>query len=52
VHGGFVVDVKRKNGKLINAKITSPIGGDCKIKYGSKIKELKTDAGKSYAIEI
>lgn len=25
VHGGFVVDMKRKNGKLISAKITSPM---------------------------
>lgn len=50
--GGFVVDMKWKNGKLISAKVTSPIGGDCKIKYGSKTKELKTGAGKSYDLQF
>lgn len=50
--GGFVVDMQWKNGKLIGAKVTSRVGGSCKIKYGNKLKELKTEAGKSYVIEI
>ena len=46
--GGFEVNMKWKNGKLIAASILSKNGGDCKIKYGGKVITKKTVAGKKY----
>lgn len=46
--GGFVVDMKWKNGRLTDAAIRSNLGGKTKIKYGAKIVELDAKKGKMY----
>ena len=46
--GSFVINMKWKNGKLVAASILSRSGGDCKIKYGSKLITKKTVVGKKY----
>jgi alpha-L-fucosidase 2 len=48
--GNFVVDMNWKNGKLTGAKILSRNGGVCMVKYGDKLKNIKTLPGKSYDI--
>ena len=46
--GGFVVDIKWKDGKLLTAKLNSKKGGLCKLKYGNAEVEFKTQPGKYY----
>lgn len=48
--GGFVVDMKWKDGKLLNTVIFSKAGGDCPVHYNGKIISLKTEAGKKYEL--
>jgi alpha-L-fucosidase 2 len=36
--GGFVLDIAWKNGKLTSAKITSTLGGVCRLKTGRAVK--------------
>ena len=48
--GGFVIDIKWQNGKLVSAVLLSKQGGACKIKYNSKEITLNTVAGKRYDI--
>lgn len=48
--GGFEVDIEWKAGKLIDARLRSTLGGNCKIRYGSRVLPLQTRAGKSYSI--
>ena len=40
--GGFVVDMDWKDGKLIEARITSNLGGTIPVRYGDKVIQLKT----------
>jgi alpha-L-fucosidase 2 len=49
--GGFEVDVVWKDGALAEATVRSRLGGACKVRYGDKTVELKTEAGKSYALD-
>jgi len=49
--GGFEVEMAWQNGKLIQATLRSKRGGTCKIIYGQKTLELKTQAGKSYRLD-
>jgi alpha-L-fucosidase 2 len=46
--GGFVINMKWQNGKLVTASLISNNGGECKIKYGNKVLTKKTTAGKKY----
>ncbi len=46
--GGFEVDMEWKDGKLTRTVIRSKLGNPCKIRYGEKVIELETEAGKSY----
>ncbi|MCC6289782.1 MAG: glycoside hydrolase family 95 protein [Chitinophagaceae bacterium] len=46
--GGFTVDIKWENGKVVAASLLSNAGGTCKIKYLDKQIELKTEKGKKY----
>jgi len=49
--GGYEVDIAWKDGKLTDAVIRAKSGGTCKVRYGEKTAELKTDAGKSYRLD-
>ncbi len=48
--GNFVVDIAWKDGKLISGKLHSRIGGKCKVKYGEKVIEIETIAGRDYML--
>jgi alpha-L-fucosidase 2 len=48
--GNFVVDITWMNGKLISGNLHSRIGGKCKVKYGEKVIELETIAGRDYIL--
>ncbi|MGC3989743.1 MAG: glycoside hydrolase family 95 protein [Chthoniobacteraceae bacterium] len=45
--GGFVVDLKWKQGKLLHARLESKAGGSCRVRYGSISRELKLQPGRS-----
>jgi len=49
--GGFEVDAAWKDGKLTEATIRSTLGGTCKVRYGDKIVDLRTEAGKAYRLD-
>jgi len=46
--GGFTVDQKWENGKLVSAKITSNQGTPFQIRYGSKVIPKDLKAGESF----
>jgi alpha-L-fucosidase 2 len=46
--GGFEVDLKWQDGKLVSATILSRNGNDCTIRYAGKVRELKLKAGQSF----
>lgn len=48
--GAFVFDMEWKDGKLISTNIKSLKGGKCLLRYEGKVKELSTEAGKSYQV--
>lgn len=48
--GAFVFDMEWKAGKLISTNIKSLKGGKCLLRYEGKVKELSTEAGKSYQV--
>jgi len=48
--GGFEVDIEWKDGKLTKARIQSLLVNTCKVRYGEKVVEVKTRAGKSYSL--
>lgn len=45
--GGFVLDMKWQNNKLITAAIYSEQGGNCRIRYEDKLIEITIEKGKS-----
>ena len=49
--GGFEVDIYWQDGKLTSAVICSLLGNSCKIRYGEKMVELKTEAGRTYQLD-
>jgi alpha-L-fucosidase 2 len=49
--GGFEVDATWKDGKLADAVIRSKLGNPCKIRYGEKVIDVKTEAGKAYRFD-
>ena len=49
--GGFVVDLAWDKGQLTRAVIHSQLGNSCVLRYGSHEIELKTEAGKQYALD-
>lgn len=48
--GGFVVDIEWKNGSLSQVGILSKAGGPCRIRYGSKVVEIRTERDKAYML--
>ena len=46
--GGFEVDLKWQDGKLVSATILSRNGNDCTIRYGGTVRELKLKTGQSF----
>ncbi len=48
--GGFEVNIAWKDGKMVRADIHAKRGGICKLRYGDKVVEIKTKAGKSYTL--
>ncbi|MEI6645381.1 MAG: glycoside hydrolase family 95 protein [bacterium] len=49
--GGFTVELEWKSGKLTSAKITSRLGGSCRVRYGSTIRDVKIAKGETITIE-
>ncbi len=63
--GNFTVDIEWNNGKLTSARITSNVGGKCKLHYANSeftvdgicesenhFTEFQTEKGKTYTIKI
>jgi alpha-L-fucosidase 2 len=48
--GGFEIDIAWKDGKLIEARVRSSLGGPVSVRYGRKSIQLKTQRGKSYKL--
>jgi alpha-L-fucosidase 2 len=48
--GGFEVDIKWNEGKLVSAKIKSLTGKTCTVKYGNKNEKFNTVSGNDYAL--
>lgn len=48
--GGFNVDLKWEQSKLVYARIKSNLGGPVRIRLGDKTADLNTEQGKSYII--
>jgi alpha-L-fucosidase 2 len=48
--GGFVVDMKWQNGKLVDCKVKSLLGNEMKVSYNGKMSKIETTAGKSIQI--
>ncbi len=49
--GGFEVDICWKDGELTEAIILSRLGNSCRLRYGDKAVDLKTEAGRSYRFD-
>jgi alpha-L-fucosidase 2 len=48
--GGFEVHIKWERGYKVEATIRSTLGRPCKVRYGDKLVEFDTEAGKSYRV--
>ena len=48
--GGFVLNVKWKEGKLVEVEIVSKAGKDCNIRYNGNVFNLPTQKGKKYTL--
>ena len=46
--GGFVIDQRWRDGRLVHAAVHSTLGGTCRIRIGSSIREIETVPGKTY----
>jgi alpha-L-fucosidase 2 len=50
--GGYVIDLAWANGKLTAATVQAKTAGTCKVRYGDKTLEVKTEAGKKYPLKF
>ena len=50
--GNFTVDIYWDNGRLTKAVILSGSGEPCQVRYGDKVKKMKTQKGKTYEIQF
>ena len=48
--GGFQLNLKWSNNKLESVEVLSLAGNDCLLRYGTKIKSIKTEKGKRYKL--
>jgi len=46
--GGFEVDMKWKDGRLVSCTILSKLGNPCTVRYGDKVKTFETKRGRQY----
>lgn len=49
--GGYMVDMKWANGKLVSAEISHPDGGECNIRYNGKVIKTIVPKGKPVLIQ-
>ncbi len=49
--GGFEVDLKWKDGALASATLRSKLGKSCRVRYGERVAELKTESGNEYGFK-
>jgi len=49
--GGFEVDIRWENGKLVETTIRSKLGKKCRLRYGNKQTEFDTPPGKEYRFD-
>jgi alpha-L-fucosidase 2 len=49
--GGFEVDMTWHDGRLSQATIRSKLGRSCEVHFGSNVRSLTTEAGKSYTLD-
>ena len=50
--GNFTVDIYWDNGRLTKAVILSGSGEPCQVRYGDKVKKMKTQKGKTYEVKF
>lgn len=50
--GGYEVDIKWSNGKLVLAQISAENGGEVNVKYGTTTKQLSVKPGKSIQFKV
>ena len=48
VRGGYELDLKWSNGKLIALVVKATVGGTCELRYGAKRKSITLKAGESH----
>ena len=49
--GGFIVDMEWDNNQLLKATITSQLGNNARIRYGSKVVTFKMEKGESITLD-
>ena len=49
--GGHEVGMSWTDGKLAGASIRSILGNPCQVRYGDKVIDLPTEAGKTYTFD-
>lgn len=49
--GGFEVDISWSNGVLADALVKSELGGPCRVRWGTRVKEFATERGGSYRLD-
>jgi alpha-L-fucosidase 2 len=50
--GGYTVDMKWENGKLISAEISNPDGGTCNVRYNGHVQKIVVSRDTPYKIEL
>lgn len=48
--GGFEVSVAWNDGKVEQAELKSLLGNPCRVRFGAAVRELQTEAGRTYTL--